>query len=153
MKSSEIESMLAGEDLDWKIGEIMGLKDIRRAFYFYNRDQLLNYEANDDGDYFPCVVYTHPEYEDMEGLPSYSSLIDAAWRVAEKLADFELRHEEGQYRVGCLTREYGTVWATGETAPLAICRLALLATLPPEGPLVKVGTSSTENKITSPKTK
>jgi len=59
-------------------------------------------------------------------LPFYSTDIAAAWQIAEKLQEFYpcLWKEDGYWE--CLFAvEYAT--ATADTAPLAICRAALLA--------------------------
>lgn len=60
----------------------------------------------------------------------YSTNITAAWRLVEKMQGFELEYEHGGFsraEVHYAGDEWRNAWA--ETAPLAICRAALLAVL------------------------
>ena len=73
--------------------------------------------------------------------PHYSSNIEAAWLVVEKISDrfyTSINNDLGIWNV-----DFWSDWkegdddpchpATGETLPLAICRAALLATIKEEG--------------------
>jgi hypothetical protein len=71
----------------------------------------------------------------VEFLPSYSTFIDAAWRVVEKLVHLrpEMFAEGDESWVAIFDNDLPTRpdWfkhsARGNTAPLAICRAALIA--------------------------
>ncbi len=64
------------------------------------------------------------------GMPDYSTDIEAAWTVVEKMTDgetpndFELRTSIRGWRC-----DFYKGYASAETAPLAICKAALLAVM------------------------
>jgi len=70
-------------------------------------------------------------------LPPYSTDIAAAWTVVEKLIertpeeDIHIEHLHGEWAVDCFYSVHFGGWdecVLAETAPLAICRAALIAT-------------------------
>jgi len=84
-----------------------------------------------------CIYCGHQEWEDEADkscvIPSYSSDIAAAWLVAEKIGAHDAVTITRQTN-GCrLSKQWSASaffeMAEAETAPLAICRLALKLTL------------------------
>jgi len=66
-------------------------------------------------------------------LPSYSTDISAAWRVVEKMSDGETPNDvELRTSVRGWRCDFFKGYANAETAPLAICRAALLAVMAEE---------------------
>ena len=67
-------------------------------------------------------------------LPRYSTDIAAAWEVVEKMQSFDLEMEyPGEWRASAMLA--GSDWGqtiSDQTAPLAICRAALLAVMEAE---------------------
>jgi len=72
------------------------------------------------------------------GSPHYSTDISAAWHVVEKLidihpqGDFHLEHLEDEWCCGWCYPPSGADlnnWICGKTAPEAVCKAALVATL------------------------
>lgn len=64
--------------------------------------------------------------------PHYSTNIAAAWEVVEKLKIFSInapRSTKEFYSAWCWVIGYGHENAQADTAPLAICRVALLAVM------------------------
>ena len=77
-------------------------------------------------------MYPTPPNNDMKLLPDYSTDISAAWEVVDKLVRFSITIES--FPKGVLCRFFGAGSSTAgdavgwaDTAPLAICRAALLA--------------------------
>lgn len=72
-------------------------------------------------------------------LPLYSTDIEAAWNIVEKLGlnisqknlnEFPAGYEKSKYMADPELRGKGEFWlAWGETAPLAICRAALIVAM------------------------
>ena len=124
MTREDIKNMLAGRGLDALIAEkVMGL--------------TVDYEFSE-----PCILSLRDKYDDWGFLPNYSTDISAAWEVVEKLCnetgcdvvkvckrDPELLRGEWSCNLG---RGFE---ALGDTAPLAICRAALLTILETENEL------------------
>jgi len=126
MNREEILAMPAGRDLDALIAEnVMGWKD--RGIGYSFEDNINGYE---------CVLYI-----DKDKLPHYSTDIAAAWQVIEWLEKnttekynspslFSVPH--GWSMVLYEKRDnHAPAWldAFAPTAPLAICRAALLAVM------------------------
>lgn len=70
-------------------------------------------------------------------LPHYSTDIAAAWEVAEKLGSFWIDHTVSDLGIDVefftsLDHSKERLVATADTAPLAICRAALLAVMEDE---------------------
>lgn len=128
MKTDYIENMPAGREMDALIGEkVMGL---------CAHDWKLVPHEDDDG---VCRICQKCHLEFWGLCPplygchygSYSTDISAAWEVVEKLRMFVLPFGKTDW---CSTniRNYRGAFeniAVADTAPLAICRAALLATL------------------------
>jgi hypothetical protein len=108
------------------------------------RDEILNMKAGDDMNALVATeIFKMEESHEpswwwldgmMEELPDYSTDIGAAWKVVEEVAGPESLFSAtvvGQYAGGqwrCLfSNAFDAFDVTAETAPLAICRAALLA--------------------------
>jgi hypothetical protein len=70
----------------------------------------------------------------VQNVPDYSTDIEAAWKVVEKMVRFSITIES--FPKGVLCRFFGAGQTTAgdavgwaDTAPLAICRAALLAVM------------------------
>lgn len=95
--------------------------------------------------YFEHYTHMVPDGFDFLNIPNYSTDISSAWDVVEKLIEdnFDLEGVEKMHRLeyrkwvcefgyGKNYQHQDTGWkafATADTAPLAICRAALLTTL------------------------
>ena len=132
MNREDILKMEAGREMDVLIAEnVMGYSKMLAPTSF----RLNNYLV-DAGE----LVYVAPNGDTFAtfDIPSYSSDISAAWEVVEKMriaivplvgggwaaepdSDFDLELSWFERPV--------CDWATAPTAPLAICRAALLSTL------------------------
>lgn len=116
---SEILTMPAGEEMDALVAEkVMGWTDAGSAFC----RECLN----------PEVLHWHDAGGRLRcGYNSFSRGISAAWEVVEKMGKFKVE----SCPEGCEESEIPHVYAEGPTqighnavtAPLAICRAALLA--------------------------
>lgn len=119
MTRSEILAMPAGRELDRLIAALLGDREDPGDNWWHSPDGG-KYSAADGGPW-PC-----------------STEIDAAWRVVDALSDkdYGLALEDWRISPGApgqwgvmfyLPDGHDTGQATGESAPLAICRAALLA--------------------------
>ncbi|MBI5950202.1 MAG: hypothetical protein HY865_00980 [Chloroflexi bacterium] len=111
-----------------------------------NADKILNMPAGKEIDYlidnkvFGMVNISTGNPFESDLIPNYSTNMSDAWKVVEKslgdLFDFELGHDETQDNVwSCVwwkrgEKEFSPIYASAQTAPLAICRAALLAVVP-----------------------
>lgn len=128
MKKDYIENMPAGNEIDKLIGEkVMGL--CAHEWKFVPHD-------DDDGVYRICQK-CHLEFWGLRPptygchYGSYSTDIAAAWEVVEKLRMFVLPFGKTDW-CSTNTRNFRGAFeniGVADTAPLAICRAALLATL------------------------
>lgn len=154
--SQEIDRMEAGRELDAMVAEkVMGLRprwwslhrndkplrdlmdtDVRPTLFWLDCQSLDHVplevlRPNADGD-MPIL-----ECDDGESVLCYSTDIAAAWEVVEKLKEITenvlVSWEETYWEVEvCVTQEafnrgYRTAINDADTAPLAICRAALIA--------------------------
>jgi hypothetical protein len=117
MTRDEILNMPAGREMDIKIHvEIMGWMEL---------DNSLRLSKS--------RIFNKPEVGTMYdyNVPNYSTDIAAAWQVVDEMWEKGFFHELAKARGGEIARignkekDTGDVFA--ETAPLAICRAALLA--------------------------
>ena len=98
------------------------------------RDEILNIPAGRVLDalvdkYIIKLAYEFPAGM-WNGLHTYSTDIAAAWQVVEKMQSFELEMDyQGSWRA-CVNFP-GEEWysSIGDTAPITICRAALLAVM------------------------
>jgi hypothetical protein len=125
--------MEAGREMDALIAEkIFGLAWLRGQYGKYE------YLRQDDDTKYACAkLLATGELFPNKTLPKYSTDIAAAWQVVEKMSS---RKDWDEHPV-CIVRNYAfkDMWtvelrdydfdATAETAPLAICRAALLAAM------------------------
>jgi ABA sandwich protein len=115
MTNDEILNMPAGREMDALIAEkVMG--------HEVKRDVVMWREGN---------ASLEPYSEGFTVLAHYSTDIGAAWEVVEKIQTGELRlHEHKLLRTYYLAEFHepggSTFMVRAETAPLAICRAALL---------------------------
>ena len=108
------------------------------------RDEILNMPAGREMDAlvaknvmkleFP--VYEFDGYKHQYKPKPYSTNIAAAWEVVDKinsqesLYNFELSKDDKSWMCEWWSKEtQEPIWATADTAPLAICRAALLAVM------------------------
>lgn len=121
MEQNEVLNKLgvAGRELDALIAEkVMGLK--------------VDYEFEGFGGLrVPSLV---DKYDEWGYLPDYSTDISAAWQVVEKFYSMKLdKYSNGQewrcYLVGVRDGKNADATGVADTAPLAVCRAALLVVL------------------------
>ena len=122
--ASKAENMVAGRELDALVAErVMG----------WTRGP----EKNPPNRTWPIAssrTWRAPDSHHARALPRYSTLIDDAWQVVAKMrADgfgFSLTDDQGE----TWTAEFWNpvIRLTADTAPLAICRTALIAAVEPE---------------------
>lgn len=145
MTHDEVEAMPAGRYMDALIAErVMGLTNIRPGWADrcgYGGTTI--YEHGDKPDYIeseklaPCLLFGDESSETE--LPGYSDDIAAAWQV---IGHFEAGNAEIHLTKwvdnapnwlagieGFAAGVSAAAWACADTAPLAICRAALLTTL------------------------
>jgi hypothetical protein len=124
MTKDEIMNMSAGQEMDTLVAE--------KVMKFH-----LDYEFADMLG-APTVKELGDKYDEWGLLPLYSTEIDAAWEVVEKLKDrwgivnIEYSHSAPIARerwTAYFDIDFDGFMGFGDTAPLAICRAALLATL------------------------
>jgi hypothetical protein len=131
----DINEMQAGREMDVKIAELMGWIWITEDD---DQPDQIPYLIDPDEDsylvYYPKVAEKFPAVYPSQGLPPFSTDIAAAWLVVEKFLDqhdFDLNNlmdNDGEWMATIKplnSDEY--VMAKADTAPLAICRAALLA--------------------------
>lgn len=108
-----------------------------------NKEQILEMKPGRELDALVAEKVTHfvslttaPNFEGTFGyLPPYSTDIVAAWEVANRYWSFDLRKgPDGQLWTFRIIDDEGDIVALSscETAPLAICRAALLDVLKKE---------------------
>ncbi len=139
----QVESMPAGREMDgWIADKIIGL----------STDPILH-KASGKIEWSPGAIFYPQDHWEYPEIPSYSTDIAAAWQVVEKLNIkffFQLSKNTKDYEDGIYTasfhdlnllKRYGeamqsppkdapTLWiAQAPTAPLAICRAALMTLL------------------------
>lgn len=113
---SKISKIEAGRTMDTLVAKrVFGLDVVASSngFYFENNGKF-------------------PGRAPLLELPRYSTNIAAAWKVVENLtSDYEITITRATgYKVGCLFivgASEDWIFSEAETAPLAICRAALLA--------------------------
>jgi len=108
MKTQDIENMQAGRELD----ELIALKVTRE-------DEWPWHETFDCG-YPDCPRCAC-------NCPKYSTNIADAWLVVEKFPGVTIQHNPDTNRWHVYLRKVEGGYADADTAPLAICRAALLA--------------------------
>jgi len=125
MKREDILNMPAGREVDALIAvNVFGWKWTPKMLIPPDDDRRLNWAAE----------------WDMEGrpnwLPDYSTHIADAWVVVDKLNgnnffySFEFSKDDKDWMCEWWQRDnLEPIWATAETAPLAICRAALLTVM------------------------
>jgi hypothetical protein len=97
------------------------------------RDEILNMPAGREIDSLIAVRVIDPEWEKvLSACPKYSTDIAAAWEVVDKMRKSfwvaSLVADTNLWRVTFYTHTHRkTHEAINESAPLAICRAALLA--------------------------
>lgn len=111
MTRDEILNMPAGRELDALIAEkVMGLK------VDYEFDEVLE----------PRVPFLVDKYDEWGYLPNYSTDIAAAWQVVERFESHcTMNNVHGIWE--CYLPDFAI--GKDKTAPLAICRAALLAVM------------------------
>lgn len=130
MKKTYIENIPEGEELDILIAkEIFGQTDFEHleATWF----ECATSDGEDGYDGWECPRCHAIEGSGKKCVRNYSGNIATAWEVVEKLRMFVLPFGKTDW---CSTniRNYRGAFeniAVADTAPLAICRAALLATL------------------------
>jgi hypothetical protein len=127
MTIDEIEKMEAGREMDALIAvKIFGYR-------CYKTKNPFDYFKKDDKIYDMVETGTKDGFTSVENLAEYSSSITAAWLVVEKLHStpeeyFELYYDGNNHEAWMAHVRYGNT-STGITAPLAICRAALMTIL------------------------
>jgi len=114
MTRDEIENMSSGREMDALIAErVLGLK--------------VDYEFEGFGGLrVPSLV---DKYDEWGYLPDYSTDISAVWQVIEKLKEHKPLLNYDPYSKKWYMCFNGAPFYSAETAPLAICRAALLTRL------------------------
>jgi len=138
MKAEDIENMPAGRELDAIITErVMGWiwcvwvytyttppYPYGQRFRFLGEpDRYANWLEKWDGKEEMPNYSQSEEYE----WPEYSTDIAAAWQVVEKFPGVTIQHNPDTNRWHVYLRKVEGGYADADTAPLAICRAALLA--------------------------
>lgn len=114
MNRDEILNMPAGREMDTLIVEkVMGLK--------------VDYEFDE-----PHVPSLRDKYDEWGYLPNYSTDILAAWEVVEELKGLKPILNYDPQSQKWYMRLNGGSYCSADTAPLAICRVALLAVMEDE---------------------
>ena len=130
MKRDEILKMEAGREMDALIAEkVMDWKNIHKTTEYEDPDTI-----HMTGEMNPFIVGNVAWVDwEVEIFPFSTSLLDA-WMVVEKLRSkylISVRSDFNHY--GCAIRLLGlddlVAVTYGDTAPLAICRAALLAAM------------------------
>ena len=114
MNPNEVQRMPASIEMDRLIAQKMGWTGIDKAIN-YNASMGIRYTLQSDG-----VWKFQPG---LAWLLSPSTDIMAVWEVVEKLHDFEIN----RHHVYWICSFKGNEPVQGKTAPLAICRAALIA--------------------------
>lgn len=107
-----IDAMEAGRGMDRMVAEKV----------FEQNPLLARQGRRADGE--PEYHWGYPLGHDI--APHYSTDIDAAWRVVNTLSQFTLTMLIGRWRAMCFDG-INSHEAEAETAPLAICRVAIKA--------------------------
>ena len=120
MTREEILRMPAGREMDVLVAKkIMGCKAVmnRHGFPFCECAEHQHSGYSEEDDAFPLLL-------------CYSDEISAAWFVVERLTDSESLNDcELRTSIRGWRCDFGGEYVNAETAPLAICRAALLTTL------------------------
>lgn len=128
---------VAGRELDALVAkQVMELPDVGR----YSRQSMESIEWTHHGwnsDGYDYYYWLDDEYNPLRSVPPYSTDIAAAWQIVEKLkaidVEFSLYYREWDggrdeaHRWSAWFREGAEYQVYAPTAPLAICRAALLA--------------------------
>src|SRR4030042_3107738 len=127
MIRDEVLIMPAGREMDAFIAEyVMGIEILRTP-----KSAICNGCRVNMGTWAVVEKNYHEWGDKVEDVHLYSTDISAAWEVVEKSVDFELSRtiwSPHGWECGIrLNEEDSTIWGKGATAPLAICRAALLA--------------------------
>lgn len=126
MKTDYIYKIPAGKELDGLIAD--------RVMY-WNQNHEIN-ECEDKWYSYCNICGYEPRFEKIipgscKGYPRYSVDISSAWEVVEKMGpSYELKsihHSSGTVHRATFWRGMMGFSVEAETAPLAICRAALLA--------------------------
>lgn len=126
MTDEEIRALPAGRELDALVAEqVMGWKRVEKGHVYFWRTKEMVAELLREHpdvlavDYFPC--------------PYFSTEIAAAWEVVEELArrcwHLSLDYPSGNSRwewMACFRPQPPGSFVYADTAPVAICRAALL---------------------------
>jgi hypothetical protein len=119
MNKEELLNMQAGYEMDLLVAEkLMGWK-------WFHYEEASYFRRNDVFDYVIIVDKLRGQTCVFNNsLPKFSTEISAAWEVIEKLGltDFSIEKVGDHYCVNLVIES-----ACAETAPLAICRAALMA--------------------------
>ena len=128
MKTNYIENMLEGLELDTLIAEkVMG--EIKPT-YTHDHDDVFKIIYSDEKNW--CCYPEFDKGDICEWTPKpFSTSILCAWEIVEKLRMFVLPFGKTDWCSTNIRNHRGAFEniAVADTAPLAICRAALLATL------------------------
>lgn len=120
MTRDEILAMPAGREMDMLMIDVMGGEVIDKAIHF-DVSMGIRYAIQDDGVW---------KFEPGLGwLWSPSTDITAAWQVVEKLKGSRGFALYSSVPAGWMANFDGMAVASADTAPLSICRAALLAVM------------------------
>jgi Phage ABA sandwich domain len=133
-ENTDILQLPAGPELDKLVAEqVMGLSNVRQGWLEFAYGDTIVWEENDDN---------HPRlkpallHDEDRIVPSYSSAIHAAWKVVEvlkggKMLRYDVRidlfHRALQVTIFDPYAGKQIAQAEADTAAVAICRAALLA--------------------------
>jgi hypothetical protein len=96
------------------------------------REEILNMPAGREMDALIAEKVIDPDWVKLKNLcPHYSTDIAAAWELVEKMKYFTLYRGDGYWECEYSGQYLESIDA--ETAPLAICRAALLAVIESDG--------------------
>lgn len=135
MTRDEILNIPAGRDLDVLVAErVMGFVwQECRCLCGHEMKTLARHKIKSPTIWhngFDMIGVKHPR--DLWGVPFYSTNISAAWEVAQVIGSFFIDNTAPSLGIDVEFFRAGhkTIYkATADTAPLAICRAALLAVM------------------------
>jgi hypothetical protein len=130
MTEDDIRKMDAGREMDALVAEIVMELELSEIDGYYRTTVTLTR--------YPAPGFTRFDTEPWnKEIPEYSTDIAAAWEVVKKMQSppdeyfFGIKMTPAIPHKGkpCWHVELGGIFAYAETAPLAICRAALLAVI------------------------
>ena len=116
MNAEDILKMEAGREMDLLVSKLIVSKKIP-ATSWHNGETIYYEDINEN---------------ELRKMPDYSTDISAAWEVVKKLKEISAFVEVTLYDCGhnsCKLNPFKNIYVEADTAPLAICRAALLTTL------------------------